>query len=66
MLREQAYAIVQKHAMEAWEHEGDFRAVIEGDPEIRKLLSAEKLASTFSVERQLRNVDAIFARVFAE
>src|ERR1700691_957479 len=35
MLREQAYAIVQKHAMEAWENEGDFRAVIEADPEIR-------------------------------
>jgi len=66
MLREQAYAIVQKHAMEAWESEGDFRAVIEADPEIAKLISKEKLAETFSVERQLRNVDAIFARVFAE
>ena len=66
MLREQAYAIVQKHAMEAWESEGDFRAVIEADPEIAKLVSREKLAETFSVERQLRNVDAIFARVFAE
>ena len=66
MLREQAYAIVQKHAMEAWESEGDFRAVIEADPEIAKLVSREKLAETFSVERQLRNVDAIFARVFAD
>ena len=66
MLREQAYAIVQKHAMEAWESEGDFRAVIDADPEIAKLVSREKLAETFSVERQLRNVDAIFARVFAE
>ncbi len=64
MLREQAYAIVQKHAMEAWENEGDFRKVIEGDPEIAKLVSREKLAETFSVERQLRNVDAIFSRVF--
>ena len=36
MLREQAYAIVQKHAMEAWENEGNFRAVIEADPEIAK------------------------------
>ncbi len=66
MLREQAYAIVQKHAMEAWEGEGDFRAVIEADPEIAKLVSREKLAETFSVERQLRNVDAIFARVFID
>ena len=66
MLREQAYAIVQKHAMEAWESEGDFRAVIEADPEIAKLVSREKLAETFSVERQLRNVDAIFVRVFTD
>jgi adenylosuccinate lyase len=66
MLREQAYAIVQKHAMEAWENEGNFRAVIEADPEIAKLVSREKLAETFSVERQLRNVDAIFARVFKD
>jgi adenylosuccinate lyase len=66
MLREQAYAIVQKHAMEAWENEGNFRAVIEADPDIAKLVSREKLAETFSVERQLRNVDAIFARVFKD
>ncbi len=66
MLREQAYAIVQKLAMEAWENEGDFRAAVEADPEIAKLVSREKLAETFSIERQLRNVDAIFARVFTE
>ena len=47
MLREQAYAIVQRHAMEAWENDGDFRAAIEADPEIAKLLSKEKLAETF-------------------
>ena len=35
MLREQAYRLVQRHAMEAWEKEGDFRAAIEADPEIR-------------------------------
>ncbi len=64
MLREQAYALVQRHAMEAWDNEGDFRAAIEADPEIARLLSKEKLAETFSVERQLRHVGAIFKRVF--
>ncbi len=64
MLREQAYAIVQQHAMEAWDNESDFRAVIEADPEIGALVGREKLAETFSVERQLKHVDAIFARVF--
>ena len=66
MLREQAYALVQRHAMEAWDNESDFRAAIEADPEIGKLVSREKLAETFSVERQLKHVDAIFARVFGE
>jgi adenylosuccinate lyase len=66
MLREQAYRVVQGHAMKAWEEEGDFRAAIEADPEIRKALKPEKIAEAFSLERQLRNVDKIFARVFGK
>jgi adenylosuccinate lyase len=64
MLREDAYAVVQRHAMEAFENEADFRAAIEGDAEIGKLLTREQIGESFSLERQLRHVDAIFARVF--
>jgi adenylosuccinate lyase len=64
MLREQAYKLVQSHAMRAWEEEGDFRAAIENDPEIRAVMTPEQIAQAFSLERQLRNVDKIFARVF--
>ena len=64
MLREQAYRIVQAHAMRAWEEESDFRAAIEADPEIRAVMTPEQIAGSFSLERQLRNVDKIFARVF--
>ena len=64
MLREQAYRIVQAHAMQAWEEEGDFRAAIAADPEIRAVLAPEQIAESFSLERQLKNVDKIFARVF--
>jgi adenylosuccinate lyase len=64
MLREQAYRLVQSHAMRAWEEEGDFRTAIENDPEIRAIVPPEKIAEAFSLERQLRNVDKIFARVF--
>ncbi len=64
MLREQAYALVQSHAMQAFETETDFRARVEGDPEITKLLTKEEIAKTFSLDRQLRHVDQIFARVF--
>ncbi len=64
MLREAAYRIVQRHAMEAWENESDFRAAIEADPEITRALTREQIAESFSLDRQLRNVDKIFARVF--
>jgi len=64
MLREQAYRLVQTHAMRAWEEEGDFRAAIENDPEIRAIVKPEQIAEALCLERQLRNVDKIFARVF--
>jgi adenylosuccinate lyase len=64
MLREAAYKVVQGHAMEAWENESDFRAAVDGDPEIKRVLTTAQIAESFSLERQLRNVDKIFARVF--
>jgi len=66
MLREQAYKLVQDHAMYCWEHDGDFRATIEADPQVAQFLTAEQIAESFSVSRQLANVDRIFARVFGE
>jgi adenylosuccinate lyase len=64
MLREQAYKTVQSKAMEAWDHDGDFRAAIEADPEINQRLSKGQLNESFSVSRQLANIDRIFGRVF--
>ena len=66
MLRERAYGVVQAHAMRAWEEESDFRAAIEADPEICAVLTPEQIAEAFSLDRQLRNIDKIFARVFGE
>jgi len=62
--REDAYRLVQSHAMQAWESEGDFRATVQGDPLIVTYLTKEQLDQTFSLSRQLRNVDRIFERVF--
>ncbi len=64
MLREEAYRVVQGHAMRAWETDGDFRGAIEQDQEVRKYLKPEQLAESFALRRQLANVDAIFRRVF--
>jgi adenylosuccinate lyase len=66
MLREQAYRLVQTHAMEAWESGGDFRAAVEADREVLSYLSIEKINGAFSVDRHLSHVDAIFRRVFTE
>ncbi|HTV16730.1 MAG TPA: adenylosuccinate lyase [Acidobacteriaceae bacterium] len=63
MLREDAYRLVQKHAMNAWQNDLVFRDLVGADPAITGKLSAEKLARTFDLQRQLGNVDAIFLRV---
>ena len=63
MLREDAYELVQRHAMRAWKDDLTFRDEVARDPKIAKLLSPRKLARTFDYSRQLGNVDAIFKRV---
>ena len=60
MLREDAYRLVQGHAMRAWEQESDFRAAIEADPAVTERLTPAQLAGAFSLDRQLRHIDAIF------
>jgi adenylosuccinate lyase len=64
MPRDDAYKAVQENAMLAWESEGNFRERAANDPRIAKFLDAKALAHTFDLARQLRYVDAIFARVF--
>jgi adenylosuccinate lyase len=65
MRREDAYRVVQGHAMEAWKTEGDFQRRVSEDPEIRAILKDEEIADVFRLERYLTHVDAIFERVFA-
>jgi len=62
MLREQAYSIVQQHAMRGWEDAEDFRTAIESDPEIAKHLAPEQVAAAFSVDRYLKHVDGLILR----
>ncbi len=66
MLREDAYRLVQSYAMQAWEQESDFQAAVAADPQIRAFLNPEQLQATFSLDRQLKNVEAIFRRVFSQ
>ena len=63
MSREDAYRLVQGHAMNSWKNDLIFRDEIAKVPEITARLSPEKLARAFDYTRQLANVDAIFNRV---
>ncbi|HZB44045.1 MAG TPA: adenylosuccinate lyase, partial [Pyrinomonadaceae bacterium] len=64
--REEAYHWVQRNAMRAWDEGGDFRAHVLADPDITAKLPREKIEGVFSLDTYMRNVDAIFARVFGE
>src|ERR671927_6060 len=62
--RETAYEWVQRNAMRVWDEGGDFQTLVAADPDIQKYLSSEQIKRSFSLETYLRNVDAIFERVF--
>ncbi len=64
VLRETAYRWVQRNALEAWEQDGNFRALVEADPDIRGALEPADYERAFSLDHQLRHVDRIFERVF--
>jgi len=61
--REDAYRLVQAHAMRAWKEGLNFHDLVMNDPAIKRV-PPEAMARAFDVRHQLRHVDAIFARVF--
>jgi adenylosuccinate lyase len=63
MSREDAYRLVQGHAMRSWKEELVFRDEVAKDAKITSRLPPEKLTRAFDYHRQLANVDAIFKRV---
>ncbi len=64
VLREDAYAWIQRCAMQVWDQERDFVEVLLEDPDVTRVLTPAEIRSVVNPEGQLRNVDAIFARVF--
>ncbi len=62
--REEAYRMVQRHAMRAWQENRNFRELVLKDKEITKRVPRVQIERAFDLKRQLRNVDKIFARVF--
>ena len=62
--REDAYRLVQSHAMRAWREGLDFHDLVVNDPTIRARVPRAKIELAFDLKRQLRNIGKIFARVF--
>jgi adenylosuccinate lyase len=62
--REDAYRVVQSHAMRAWKEGLNFRGLVMDDRTITDRFPARTIQRAFDLKRQLRNIDAIFARVF--
>lgn len=62
--RQDAYAIVQRHAMRAWRERLPLLDLFRADPEVTTHLAEAELAALFDLERHTRHVDTIFDRVF--
>jgi adenylosuccinate lyase len=63
--REQAYEWVQRNAMRSFHEQKDFKSLLLADPDLTRVLSPADIEKAFDLNDQLRNVDAIFDRVFA-
>jgi adenylosuccinate lyase len=64
MSREDAYAAVQRNAMEAWRGNASFLALCCADKEIGQFLSDDELKALFDMRYHTKHVDTIFKRVF--
>ncbi len=62
--REDAYAIVQRNAMQSWREQTDFLGALQADPEVTAALDPTALAGLFDTAHHTAHVDTIFERVF--
>jgi adenylosuccinate lyase len=62
--REQAYEWVQRNAMRSFHEQKEFKSLLLADPDLMKVLTPAEVEKAFDLNDQMRNVDAIFERVF--
>lgn len=62
--REQAYEWAQRNAMKVWDEGEHFQTLVKADADIVRHLSTEEIEQAFSPNSYLKNVDAVFERVF--
>src|SRR6187399_3229509 len=66
MAREDAYKVVQKHAMQVWQGNGDFLTLLKGDQSVRAKLKPAEIEANFDLGHHFKHVDTIFKRVFGK
>ena len=63
LTREDAYKIVQRNALNAFEHDGSFRTNLTNDPEVAKFLTPLEIDEIFNKEDFLKNINEIYSRI---
>jgi adenylosuccinate lyase len=63
--RDDAYRLVQRNAMRAWDEERDFRELVRADEEIAGRLDRNRLDGVFDLEATVRHADTVFERLRA-
>jgi adenylosuccinate lyase len=58
--RDDAYRMVQRNAMQAWQEERSFRDLLVADPDVRAVLDDARLDACFDLKRALANVGRTF------
>jgi len=61
--RQQAYELVQRNAMKAWQGNKNFLSLLQADPEVTATLPPEELEPLFDYQYYLRYIDEIFKRL---
>src|SRR5258707_4093466 len=66
MSREDAYRLVQKHAMQVWQGNGGFLMLLKADKAGRTKLKPPEIEANFDLGHHFKHVDTIFKRVFGK
>jgi adenylosuccinate lyase len=61
--RAQAYDLVQRNALRAWDEERDFRSLVDADPEIRARLDASAIDAVFDARATVAHLERVFDRL---
>ena len=64
--RENAYRVVQRSALKAWDEGKDFKNIVSKDSAVKKYLSKKEIEQSCNMKNYLKHIDEIFARVFGK